>query len=453
MNRDILLEIANRSSDPLFVAGLGRLPNPDEVLRKAGLDQEVYSQIMTDSHVWSKIMDRRSAVSQVTWQIAPVKGGERALALCQQAVASMSGNEDYPLANSIVQIQDAVFRGWRALEVVWQNTADGWLPIYLRDIPNRRMIHDGNSWRLLTTENATDGVEFPPYKILMARHASSYDNPYGEAILSRCYWPYIFKHNGLKWWVTLAERYGLPWVIGRLGGEANEAARQELAAKLASLALDAVAVVPQGAEVQIETMQGVSPDVHDRLVRYCNAEISKVIVGQTLTTELDGEGSRAAAQVHSEIRDEIVAGDKRLIGSAMHRLFRWICEVNGVDPALAPKWEELKPEDTPKSNKPVTQRNSQSFASQSQIENQKSKIEYTPEQQAIEDLHQTALQASENAMNRLLTPVVDMIQDAKSIEEIRDSLFAKYPGMDANELSDILSRAMFLSEIWGREHE
>lgn len=434
-SRDILLELANRSTDPLFVAGLGILPNPDEVLRKAGLDQRVYSQIMTDSHVWAKIMDRRAALMAAKWQLQPASGGDRAAALCQRAIEILEGHDEYPLAGSQIHMQEAVFRGWSALEVIWENTPDGWLPAYLRDIPNRRLIHDGREWRLLTSDHPTVGIPLPPYKILLIRHGATYENPYGEAILSRCYWPYIFKHNGLKWWVTLAERYGLPWVIGRLGGEANETQRQELASKLASLALDAVAVVPQGAEIQIETMQGVSPDVHDRLVAYCNAEISKVIVGQTLTTELDGEGSRAAAQVHQDLRDEIVAGDKMLIGATMYRLFRWICEVNGLDPQTAPVWQEEQP---PAAKNSLHDKVKRTFAV--------SESAFTPDQQAIEDMVAHCLDMA--GRMDLYADILDLVQSVKSYDE----LLIRLPDLMQvpQDMRDLLAKAMAVAHMWGR---
>lgn len=370
--------------------------------------------------------------------------------LCQSAIKRLESHDEYPLTGSICQTQEAVFRGWHALEVIWENTPDGWLPVYLRDIPNRRLIHDGSEWRLLTTDNPTNGIPLPPYKILLIRHAATYENPYGEAILSRCYWPYIFKHNGLKWWVTLAERYGLPWVIGRLGGEANEAQRQELASKLASLALDAVAVVPHGAEIQIETMQGVSPDVHDRLVKYCNAEISKVIVGQTLTTELDGEGSRAAAQVHQDIRDEIVAGDRRLIAGAVTRLCRWICEINGISPELAPVWQEIEeqPRQSPTFSRagilPAYQK--YGILPAHQAEFAISGSGYTPDQQAIEDMVAHCLDLT--GRMDLYGDIMDAVQSASSYDE----LTAKLPELMQmpKDMQDMLAKSMTAAHMWGR---
>ena len=64
-----------------------------------------------------------------------------------------------------------------------------------------------------------------------------------------------------------------------------------------ALAVDAISVVPQDAELEMKALNGSTQEIHAGLVAICNAEISKILVGQTLSTELDGKGgSRAAAE-------------------------------------------------------------------------------------------------------------------------------------------------------------
>ncbi len=351
MNNDELLrQIADHTSDPNFILGLSALPNPDEVLRKAGLSHLVYDQVMTDGHVISKVIDRRSGMLRREWVVeaggdsAPEK---RAAELCTLALAAMEEHDEYPLENSLGCLQEAALRGHRALEVVWQYRDGSWLPEFLRDIPNRRLIHTGVEWRLLTIEDQGYGIPFPERKVLMATHMASTDNPYGEALLSRCYWPYLFKHNGFKWWVTLGEKYGIPWVIGKLGGNAEEPQRRDLLNKLVALVMDAAAVLPKDAEVDIKGLEGATPDVHAGLIAICNAEISKVLVGQTLSTELDQKGgSRAATETHSELRGEIVEADSKLVARVVNRLFAWITDLNVGPQVVSPKFKWVD-EDVP----------------------------------------------------------------------------------------------------------
>jgi phage gp29-like protein len=43
-----------------------------------------------------------------------------------------------------------------------------------------------------------------------------------------------------------------------------------------------------------------------------------------------------------------------------------------------------------------------------------------------------------------------MIEESNSIEETRDKLFSMHEKMDSSEVSDLLARAIFISEVWGR---
>ena len=50
----------------------------------------------------------------------------------------------------------------------------------------------------------------------------------------------------------------------------------------------------------------------------------------------------------------------------------------------------------------------------------------------------------------LLRPLLDELAKGVTPEELQARLAELYPRMDADELADILARAMFVAEIWGR---
>lgn len=487
-NDELLRQIADQSSDPNFILGLSQLPNPDEVLRKAGLSHQVYDQVMTDGHVISKVIDRRSGMLRREWIVEA--GGDspaekRAAELCRKALTALENHEEYPLENSLGVLQEAALRGHRALEVVWSYAGGSWLPEFLRDIPNRRLIHTGIKWRLLTIDDQSYGIPFPDKKVLMATHMASTDNPYGEALLSRCFWPYMFKHNGFKWWVTLGEKYGIPWIIGRLGGNTEEPQRRELLNKLVTLVMDAVAVLPKDAEVEIKGLEGATPDVHAGLISACNAEISKVLVGQTLSTELDQKGgSRAATETHSELRGEIVEADGKLVARVMNRLFAWITELNFGPTVSSPtfKWidEDLPPTawarvvsiatkampgkvptrwgydklgigeeyrgDEEMIPAPIAgQGTGGDFA-----RTDGAKDEFTEEQQALEALADKSVKEAVSALAANEEKILEAVQGASSYEEAMDKLLALYPALEVGQLEDVLARTLLAADMFGR---
>ena len=488
MNEELLRQIADQSSDPNFILGLSQLPNPDEVLRKAGLNHQVYDQVLTDPHVISKVIDRRSGLLRREWQVE--QGGDgaaekRAVDLCQKAMTAMENHEEHPLENTLGCLQEAALRGYRAVEPVWNYQGGEWLPAFLRDIPNRRLIHTGLEWRLLTIDDPTYGIALPAKKILLATHMAHTDNPYGEALLSRCYWPYLFKHNGMKWWVTLCEKHGLPWIIGRLGGNTEEEQRRDLLGKLVALVVDAVAVVPKDAEIELKGFEGANADVHAALVAVCNAEISKVLVGQTLSTELDQKGgSRAAAETHSELRGEIVEADGKLVARVMNRLFSWITELNFGPAVAAPtfKWvdEDLPPtawaDVVSKATKAMPGKVPTRWAYDklgigeeyrddeemipAQVAGQGAGGDFartdgeddgfTEEQQALETLADKSVKEAVSALAANEEKILEAVQGASSYEEAMDKLLALFPDLDVGKLDDVLARTLLAADLFGR---
>lgn len=488
--KKLLSELADHTSDPSFITGLSALPNPDEVLRKAGLTHKVYDQVMTDPHVMAKVIDRRSGMLRREWIVESADDSplaKKAADLCDKALTVLEEHDEFPLENSLGQIQEAALRGHRALEVKWQHTDDGFIPEFLRDIPGRRLSHDGVSWRLLTLDEPDMGIAFPDRKILMATHMASTDNPYGEALLSRCYWSYMFKHSGLTWWVTLAEKHGIPWVIGKIGDATDEKTRETLLNALAQLVADAVAVLPKDAELDIKGLQGVTPEVHERLIRISNSEMSKVLVGQTLSTEMDQKGgSRAAAETHSGLRDEIVEADSKLVARVMNRLFAWITQINFGDAVPAPtfKWvEENKPSRdwafvAEKAIKNMPGQVPKRWAFEKfgipedmageecvagPVKNEVKKPEdkkafsrdtnesgFTPNQQALEDLAESIFGEAAASLEDNEKKILQTVLAADSYEEAMESLLALYPEFSVKSLEDAMARSLLAAGMFGQ---
>jgi phage gp29-like protein len=110
---------------------------------------------------------------------------------------------------------------------------------------------------------------------------------------------------------------------------------------------DAVAIIPEGADVHIEALanKGSVAEVHAHYISAANAEISKAVLGQTLTTEIGDKGSYAAAQAHNLVREDLAAADRRRICAAFNRLAAVYTLYNFGDAVIPPKFEFVKDED------------------------------------------------------------------------------------------------------------
>lgn len=334
-------EIATRSNDPDFYAALNVLPNPDPILRKLGRSDEVYDAIHSDAHVMGELRTIRAALTGLEWRVE-VSGDNpadmRALELCEQVMARRPAN-GMTWPDTIWAMAQATFRGHTVHEVVWERQDRWLLPARVLDRPGRRFVFDtDNQLRLRTREDSVLGVELGRYKWLLTRHMPSVDNPYGVALYASCFWPYTFKHSGFRFFTKFCQKYGIPWAIGRYPQGTPKEEQDALADALARMIEDAVASIPEGSAVELLETRHSGQLVHERLIDVCNREMSKAITSQTLATEIQGAGSRAAAETHHAREGAVNESDRQMIVEAFNQLFRWITEIN-VPGAAAPTFE------------------------------------------------------------------------------------------------------------------
>ena len=61
-----------------------------------------------------------------------------------------------------------------------------------------------------------------------------------------------------------------------------------------------------------------STDLYERLARYCDEQISKAVLGQTLTSD-SGGGSYAQSKTHNEVRHDLTVADCKALASTLRR--------------------------------------------------------------------------------------------------------------------------------------
>lgn len=330
--------LVTRTTDPFSITScLGALPNPDRVLRKLGKSEEVYDDLLVDAHVASVVQSRKGAVLAAEWEVRPASSKRKDKLAADMCRAALNRLDVWQL---IEWIADAPLRGRAYVEVVWEYEDGLVVPKRIHQRPTRRFVYadaDETELRLLTRDKPIIGGPVPPMKILEARKSPTDDNPYGVAALSSCYWPHRFKHGGWRFWVIFAEKYGMPLLVGKLRRGASKEEQIAFDAALEAIVQDGILRIPDGASVEVVTNAGTaSTSVYSALTDAANAEISKAILGQTLTTEVK-EGSLAAARVHDDVRQDIIEGDKKLVRATINEFLRWVVELN-MDEASPPQF-------------------------------------------------------------------------------------------------------------------
>lgn len=327
---------------------IGALPDPDAVFRKAGLDHWMARELSADPHLYGAISQRRSALLDLEFRI---DAGGKIPGIKEKAAAEMyadileniTGGEGLDRNSLFALLGQASLYGFQPVEIIWETGQSEWRPVRFRDRPQEWFGWDSatEEFRFYKLGDLA-GEPVPPEKILLPRHYPTFHNPMGEKVLSRCFWPVTFKKGGLRFWAQLLERFGQPWLIGK----GNPGDADNLLTALERMYQNAIAVLPQGAEVDIREAAAGKGEDFERFARYQDAAISEVVIGQTLSMNVDGKGSYAAAETHNQVRKDIAYGDAKITASALNRLARMVTDFNFGPAVAAPKaifYEENAP--------------------------------------------------------------------------------------------------------------
>lgn len=337
-------EIATRANaggllDGSYGGFLNLLPDPDPVLRKRCDEAAVLEDLAADDHVTAAMLGRKERVlKRDDYSITPgaledEEPTEMAGLLADRLAADL---EQTTLHDIVAEILDAPFFGMVPLEIMWEPDGNWW---HIKDIiprPYHWFAYNYKNELVFKGENSLTAEPLPAGKFVVARHHPSFANPYGLRLLSRCLWPVAFKRGGIQFYVRFIEKFGIPHTIAKAPSKANAMEKSKMAADLANIVANAVAVLPCGSDVQFETVSGQTGDLHETFLKRWDKAISKVLSGQTLTLEMEGSNSLAASETHAGVADDISHADIRIVTTALNEICWLYTRINAGENELCP---------------------------------------------------------------------------------------------------------------------
>lgn len=169
----------------------------------------------------------------------------------------------------------------------------------------------------------------PEYGVLLRDRSDSPDQgiPYREGAVSdwcvevgdshdlglllKCAPQAIAKKNMTTYWDVFGEIFGMPMRVGTTTSQ-NPADRKQIEVMLEEMGAAGWALFPEGTTIEIkESSRGDAYNVYDRRIDRANSEMSKGVLGQTMT--IDNGASHSQSETHLEVFENICAADARLI--------------------------------------------------------------------------------------------------------------------------------------------
>ena len=479
---------------PEKLARIFREADQGDVYRQMELFEEMEGK---DLHLFSQFQTRKNAVTGLEYEIMPYSTEKSAITDSMTDLIS-EVFENLDTEDIFTDLLDAIGKGFAVSEIIWGYENNR---VIVKDIKSRlqkKFFWDHeDKFKVMTVENP-QGEELPINKFIIHRYKARSGHPCKAGILRVAAWMYLFKNYSIKDWVAFAEVYGMPFRLGKYNSGASEEDKRALQEALIMMGSDAAGIVPEGAEIEFKEAAKISSlNVYESLANFCNKEMSKAILGQTLTTDIGDTGSKAAATVHDGVRHDLVKSDCKALAKTIRKqliqpliLFNFGPQYVKYAPKLKFYYEEPEDGETNANTYrtiikdiglPVTEEHLyEKFGIPKPEAGQKlivvpqapiyssflkdtqfiaNKYENTDYQKEVDALADDATSISIKLFNEIFKPFGVIIENAKSLEELQkklnnpDELKKILKDMDNKDMEELIQKSMFIADMYGRKLE
>lgn len=299
-----------------------------------------------DPHYAAVLGTRKRAVSGLPVAVVAAsedpRGEEIAEAVRQLAEAPEFGD-------MLDDLLDALGKGYSVVEPLWEYR-DGkfWPKSYEHRDPRWFQFDRVTGKRLQLLDATGQGIELPPDRLIAHTPRLKSGLPIRGGVARLVAVAFMCKAFGQKNWMRYGELFGIPLRIGRYGPDAKPDDIAILRRAVAQLAADAAAVLPAGMKIEFEEIANAAggAELFERLAEWLDKQISKAVLGQTMTTD-DGS-SQSQANVHNEVRKDILKADAKQLSATINRdLVRVFVDLNFGPQKIYPRvvLQVTEPED------------------------------------------------------------------------------------------------------------
>lgn len=172
---------------------------------------------------------------------------------------------------------------------------------------HHRVLHTmGESW--------TSGIDY--HDPMWTGNLIEAGDPFDLGLYLKAAQYTIPKKNVLASWDVFSEIFGMPIRIATTSAR-DEATKSSIERMLENMGGASWGMFPEGTTLQlVETAKSDAYNVFDQRVNRCNSEISKLIIGQTMTIE-DGS-SLSQSQTHLQVLENLVESDAKMLARVIN---------------------------------------------------------------------------------------------------------------------------------------
>ena len=302
----------------------------------------LYRDVMaTDSHIANEFSKRKAAVLGDPVNVRPWNAKTPVDVEAAQFCAPLLESQAFSDAQS--WLLNATLWPVAVAEKIFEPTADGFVLSGIVAVPYQLIDYRKGKLQILSADPEThlpvngSGVDPDPERYIIHRgHTLPVPDYWGGPFRGLLFW-WLLRTMSRQWWAQFIERFGQPFFKGRYSdNEGRNILHQAfaMANKLGGIAISK--------KTEVEIVQTATADTsnsHQQFIQLCNDEISKAIVGQTLssTPAPTGEIGGGTANLQGDVREDLRRMDaRRLAQTVRSQLLAQHLRINGK-PGNAPR--------------------------------------------------------------------------------------------------------------------
>ncbi|SIS88026.1 DUF935 domain-containing protein [Neptunomonas antarctica] len=491
---------AEHPSSGLTPARLGSIMREAEqgnIIAQSDLGEDLEEK---DGHIFSELQKRKLTLLTIRGSVEPCRNASESekkdASMVQELLDEIPDFEDV-----ITDMADGILKGFSNIELDWQRWGDDWLINRAHYRPqNWFQLNPNNRNEIRLRDNSPEGAPLQAFGWIKHIHRSKSGYPGRNGLTRVLAWPFLFKNYSVRDLAEFLEIYGLPLRLGKYPSGASDKEKSTLLQAVMSIGHNAGGIIPKGMEIEFQEAAKGASSPYEAMMSWCERTQSKAILGGTLTSQADGKSStNALGNVHNEVRQELRDSDLRQIASTLTRDIVYpLWMLNGRaagDPRRHPKFvfDVSEPEDIATYSERLPglvslgMRIPQAWAHEklmipqaedgdpilalacavpapapaleSELEKEKDKKAANPkaklaalkaqETTDVVEAYVSQLQGMANkASSEMIEQIKSLVDNARSLEEIRDGLLAL--DMPPDALADAMNQALSAASLAGR---
>lgn len=400
------------------------------------------------------------------------------------------------LQGELFDILDAIGKGISYTEIIWDRQDGSWIPARLewRRPEWFEFDREDGVTPLLKTDNGPQPLPFA--KFIVTRIAAKSGLPLRSGIARLAVWTYMFKKFTERDWAIFVQTYGQPIRVGKYGPDASEEEKETLFRAVSNIAGDCAAIIPDSMVLEFidAANAAAAHEIYMQRADWLDQQVSKVVLGQTTTTDAIS-GGHAVSKEHNEVREDIKNADSVALAAILNeQLIRVAVDLEFGPRDVYPQItigqpDSRDPKETLAALGPMIDRGlkvrsdevrdllgfSEPAEDDEVLSARKSggllpetdpDTEGNPPQAKVASGHSQEKRHSgldvpglivrdaedlvADAGDKVIDEIRALIDQAGSMEDIRDGLLSLRPEMDPATLADELRKALVLAELTGR---